>query len=162
MPGLEFVRALRVSAAFVCGVLTLAMLAAGAAPANAETATRNGGTVTLTEGESATFSISGGDNGPANLSAQCEISEVSGSASITFDGEYYVPLSEPAVGDVITLSRGDTRSYQLAGVVDSKGQDAYIAFRFGGAAAAMCFPGMDCSGAEGQSGSVTVSCRNAS
>ncbi len=157
MPVFDFSRSSVLRAAFGAGLAVLA-----AAPALAASAKLEGGTVTLKEGESAEFPISGGGNGPANLDAQCELGDVSGSASITFDGEYYVPLSEPAVGDVITLSRGDTRSYHLAGVVDSKGQDAYVAFRFGGAAAAMCFPGMDCSGAEGKSGSVTVTCRNAS
>lgn len=157
MPVFEISRAVLMRAG-----LAVAVFAAAATSAHAATATLEGGTVTLKNGESAEFPISGGDNGPANLSAQCEISDVNGSASLTFDGEYYVPLSEPAVGDVITLSSGDTRSYQLVGVVDSKGQDAYVAFRFGGAAAAMCFPGMDCNGAEGSAGSVTVSCQNAS
>lgn len=157
-----FVRTSSMRTMFVRIGLGITMLAAAGAGAHAAEAKLEGGTVTLTQGESATFPISGGGNGPANLDAQCDISDVSGSASITFDGEYYVPLSSPAVGDVITLSRGDTRSYQLAGVVDSQGRDAYVAFRFGGAAAAMCFPGMDCSGAEGEAGSVTISCRNAS
>lgn len=141
---------------------TAALTALPGAAAQAATATLEGGTVTVREGESASFPIRGGDDGPANLNAECEIADVNGSASITFDGEYYVPLSEPAVGDVITLSRGDTRTYSLNGVVDAKGQEAYVAFRFGGAAAAMCFPGMDCSGAEDKAGSVTVSCRDAS
>ncbi|MEQ8949953.1 hypothetical protein [Parvibaculum sp.] len=133
-----------------------------AAPAHAAKAVLDGGTVTLAEGESASFPISGGDSGPADLSARCEIGDVNGTASLTFDGEHYVPLSAPAVGDVLTLSGGDTRSYDLVGVVDaSGGGDAYIAFHFTGAPAPMCFPGMACDGAEGKSGSVTVTCRNA-
>lgn len=147
---------------FFMQALAGAALVAGLAGAAQAAATIQGGTMTIQSGESAEFPISGGKSGPENLNAQCEISDVSGSASVTFDGEYYVPLSEPAVGDVITLSRGDTREYNLVGVVDSQGQDAYVAFRFGGAAAAMCFPGMDCSGAEAGAGSVTVSCQNAS
>lgn len=140
----------------------LAALLFFAAPAHAAKATLEGGTVTLTEGESASFPISGGESGPADLSAQCAIGDVNGTASLTFDGEHYVPLSAPAVGDVLTLSGGDTRNYDLAGVVDaSGGGEAYIAFHFTGAPAPMCFPGMPCDGAEGKSGSVTVTCRNA-
>lgn len=132
------------------------------APAHAAKATLEGGTVTLAEGESASFPITGGANGPADLSAKCDIGDVNGTASLTFDGEHYVPLSAPAVGDVLTLSGGETRSYDLVGVVDaSGGGDAYVAFRFTGAPAPMCFPGMPCNGAEGKSGSVTVTCRNA-
>jgi hypothetical protein len=140
----------------------LAALLCVAAPAHAAKATLEGGTVTLGEGESASFPISGAESGPADLSAQCEIGDVNGTASLTFDGEHYVPLSAPAVGDVLTLSGGETRNYNLVGVVDaSGGGDAYIAFHFTGAPAPMCFPGMPCDGAEGKSGNVTVSCRNA-
>lgn len=138
----------------------IVFLPLAAMPAKAA-AVLQGGTVTLSEGESATFPITGGKQGPDNLQAQCEIGDVGGTASITFDGENYVPLSDPSVGTVLTLSRGETRSYSLTGVVDaSRGGDAYIAFHFTGAPAPMCFPGMDCAGAEGKSGSVTVTCRN--
>ncbi|MDX5366068.1 MAG: hypothetical protein LPK88_06455 [Alphaproteobacteria bacterium] len=120
-----------------------------------------GGTERLAEGESAIFKITGAESGPADLNAQCDIGDVGGTASITFDGENYVPLSDPSVGTVLTLSRGETRSYSLSGVVDaSRGADAYIAFHFTGAPAPMCFPGMDCGGAEGKAASVTVTCRN--
>ncbi|ABS62496.1 hypothetical protein Plav_0873 [Parvibaculum lavamentivorans DS-1] len=140
-----------------CGLLIAALPVGSAFAAGA---LLEGGTVTLTEGETASFPISGASNGPANLHAQCEIGDVNGTASLTFDGEHYVPLSEPAVGEVITLSGGDTRAYELTGVVDAPNGDAYIAFFFGGAPAAMCFPGMNCDGAEAATGSVTISCRN--
>ncbi len=139
-------------------MLALALVAGGPASA-AAVATLEGGTATIAEGETASFPIGGASNGPADLRARCEISDVSGTASLTFDGEHYVPLSDPAVGEVITLSRGDTRAYELVGVAD--GSDAYVAFHFTGAPAAMCFPGMNCDGAEGAAGSVTVSCENA-
>lgn len=143
----------------------LLMFAAIALPLAATPATANArleeGTTRLSTGESAFFPITGGEKGPANLSAQCEIGDVGGTANITFDGEHYVPLSDPPVGTVITLSHGDTRSYDLSGIVNaSSGGDAYIAFHFTGAPAPMCFPGMDCGGAEGASSSVTVTCRN--
>lgn len=147
---------------FRAPLAALAMALLFAAPAHAATAALEGGTMTLGEGESASFPISGGENGPANLSAHCEIGDVNGTASLTFDGEHYVPLSAPAVGDVLTLSGGETLSYDLVGVVDaSGGGDAYVAFHFTGAPAPMCFPGMPCNGAEGKSGNVTVTCRNA-
>lgn len=152
------------SACMALGISALAALAAlaiGAAPALAAVATLEGGTVTLSEGETASFPISGANDGPSDLNAKCSISDVSGTASLTFDGEHYVPLSDPAIGEVITLSGGETRDYRLVGVADAQGSDAYIAFHFTGAPAPMCFPGMDCSGAEGKSGGVTVSCENA-
>jgi hypothetical protein len=154
MPFSVFTRAFAVAAASIAAL----SLAAVAAQANA---VLQGGTAKLAEGESVVFMITGGESGPADLNAQCEIGDVGGMASITFDGENYVPLSDPSVGTVLTLSRGETRSYNLSGVVDaSRGADAYIAFRFTGAPAPMCFPGMDCSGAEGKAASVTVTCRN--
>ncbi len=119
-----------------------------------------GGTVTLHEGETASFAIKGVPGGPADLHAECRISDVSGSASLTFDGEHYVPLSDPAVGETINLTGGETRDYKLMGVIDAE-EGAYVAFFFTGAPAAMCFPGMNCNGAEGEAGSVTLSCRNA-
>lgn len=145
----------RLAAAASIAVLSLTPLSAQA------NAVLQGGTAKLAEGESVVFMITGGEKGPADLHAQCDIGDVGGTASITFDGENYVPLSDPSVGTVLTLSRGETRSYSLSGVVDaSRGADAYIAFHFTGAPAPMCFPGMDCGGAEGKAASVTVTCRN--
>ncbi|MEQ8267600.1 MAG: hypothetical protein RH982_10420 [Parvibaculum sp.] len=140
--------------------MVFAAVAAAASPALAG-ATLEGGTVTIGEGETASFPILGAGDGPADLNAQCSITDVSGTASITFDGEHYVPLSDPAIGEVITLSGGERRDYQLIGVADAQGGEAYVAFHFTGAPAPMCFPGMNCSGAEGASGSVTVTCANA-
>lgn len=152
-----FLRAGRHSAILLLAAIALPLVAA---PAAAKALLQEGATK-LSTGESAFFPVTGGEKGPANLSAQCEIGDVGGTASITFDGEYYVPLSDPPVGTVITLSRGDTRSYDLSGIVDaSSGGEAYIAFHFTGAPAPMCFPGMDCGGAEGASSTVTVTCRN--
>lgn len=144
------------------GLAAAAFTALFFVPVSAEAnAVLQGGTATLAEGESAVFEISGGTSGPADLRAVCEVGDVGGTASITFDGENYVPLSDPSVGTVLTLSRGETQRYDLTGVVDaSRGGNAYIAFHFTGAPAPMCFPGMDCGGAEGKSASVTVTCRN--
>ena len=139
-------------------VFTALLLVPDSARANA---VLQGGTATLAEGESAVFEITGGVSGPADLHAMCEIGDAGGTASITFDGENYVPLSDPSVGTVFTLSRGETQSYNLTGVVDaSRGGNAYIAFHFTGAPASMCFPGMDCGDAEDKSATVTVTCLN--
>ncbi len=83
------------------------------------------------------------------------------SASLVFDGEHYIAMSDLAIGETVTLTRGETRQYRLSGVVDAPEGGAYIAFNFTGAAAAMCFPGMACDGAEGGAASVTVSCKPA-
>jgi hypothetical protein len=157
-----FLSRLFLSAGRRSAILLLAAIALplAAAPAAANALLQEG-TTKISTGESAFFPVTGGEKGPANLSAQCEIGDVGGTASITFDGEHYVPLSDPPVGTVITLSHGDTRSYDLSGIVDaSSGGEAYIAFHFTGVPAPMCFPGMDCGGAEGASSSVTVTCRN--
>ena len=125
-------------------------------------ATLEGGKQKLVPGESAIFQITAPSKGSSDLHARCEISEVGGSASLTFDGENYVPLSEPGIGDVITLSRSDVRQYNLSGVVNGQVGGSYIAFHYTGEAAAICFPGMDCSGASAQSSSVTISCEDVS
>lgn len=140
-------------------LLACAALIAHGGAAWAADATLEGGTVTLHEGETASFAVAGVPGGPANLHAVCHIGEVNGTASLTFDGEHYVPLSDPAVGETINLTGGETRDYKLTGVIEVE-EGAYIAFFFTGAPAAMCFPGMNCNGAEGEAGSVSVSCRN--
>lgn len=111
----------------------------------------------LAPGETARFSIEAGRDRSSELRGWCELS-ASGAASLGFDGEHYVPLSEPAVGDVITLSAGETRRYEITGTVERNAGDAYIAFTFTGVPAAMCFPGMQCEGAGKGASSVSVSC----
>ncbi len=138
----------------MAAVLT-AMLLAGAARA----ATLEGGSITIQRGEQARFAIAGSDV-PTDLRADCTLSDVGGSASLIFDGEHYIAMSDLAVGETITLRRGEMREYHLAGVVDAA-TGGYIAFNFTGAAAAMCFPGMACDGAGDGATSVTVTCRNA-
>lgn len=129
--------------------------------ATAGAATLEGGSVTIGAGEQAKFPIES-SGPPSDLRAHCELSDVGGSASVVFDGERYIAMSDLAVGEVITLSRGETREYELAGVVDAAAGGGYIAFNFTSAAAAMCFPGMDCAGASDAATTVTITCRDAS
>lgn len=126
----------------------------------AQAATIESGSFTIRSGEQAKFPIAS-SGAPSDLHAQCTLSDVAGSASLIFDGEHYIAMSDLAVGETVTLKRGETREYRLSGVVDAPNGGAYIAFNFTGAAAAMCFPGMDCGGAEDGASSVTVSCKPA-
>lgn len=140
-------------------MLHRAAVLAALLPAAAQAATLDGGSITIRQGEQAKFAIASGAT-PSDLRARCTLDEVGGSASLMFDGEHYIAMSDLAVGEAITLTRGERRDYALAGVVDAPAGGAYIAFNFTGAAAAMCFPGMACDGAGGSAASVTVTCRN--
>jgi hypothetical protein len=113
----------------------------------------------IQKGEVAEFKITSNKTTSSELHAWCEIA-ATGSASLTFDGDHYVPLSEPAVGDIVTLSAGETRRYRLDGSVEANRGDAYIAFAFTDVPAAMCFPGMQCNGTAAGAKSVKVTCGN--
>lgn len=129
--------------------------------AQAATARIEEGSKVLAAGESAEFRITPRTEVSADLSVSCDVSS-GGSASIMFDGEHYIPLSEPSVGEVLTFSAGETRHFDLVGSVEKNEGDAYIAFSFTGAPTAMCFPGMDCAtGAGASAKNVKVVCRNA-
>lgn len=110
-------------------------------------------------GETAQFDIGSAQSTSSDLSAWCEVS-AGGRATLTFDGEHYIPLSEPNVGDNITLSPGEVRRYDLTGTVEANKGDAYIAFYFSDVPAAMCFPGMQCDGASAGAVEVKVACGN--
>jgi len=139
----------------------LVVLFATAFATAAAAATLEGGTIKIKSGEQAKFPIAA-SGPPSDLRAQCRLSDVGGSASLIFDGEHYVPMSDLAVGEVVTLSRGDNREFNVSGVVDAAQGGAYLAFNFTGAAASMCFPGMPCDGAEDGATTVTVTCRDTS
>jgi len=142
------------------GMWVATLFAAVFLAATAQAATLEGGSFTIRSGEQAKFPIAGA-GAPSDLHAQCTLSDVAGSASLVFDGEHYIAMSDLAVGETVTLTRGETREYRLSGVVDAPAGGAYIAFNFTGAAAAMCFPGMACDGAQDGAASVTVSCKPA-
>ncbi|MCE9649585.1 MAG: hypothetical protein K8R18_08185 [Parvibaculum sp.] len=124
-----------------------------------EPASIEAGSHILKKGETAEFKIVSNSAASSELTASCDV-EAGGSASLTFDGEHYIPLSEPTVGDIITLSAGEKRHYDLHGTVEANKGDAYVAFAFSDVPAAMCFPGMQCDGAAAGAQDVKVSCAN--
>jgi hypothetical protein len=113
----------------------------------------------LQVGETAEFAIKSATSQSSDLHAWCELS-AGGPATVTFDGDHYVPLSEPAVGDIVTLAAGQTRRIELQGTIEANDGSAYIAFAFTGVPAAMCFPGMKCDGATSGARDVKVRCGN--
>ena len=110
-------------------------------------------------GQTAEFAIKSLTEQSTELHAWCEVS-AGGRATLTFDGDHYVPLSEPAVGDTITLNPNEKRRIDLQGTVEANDNNAYIAFIFSGVPSAMCFPGMQCDGATGGARDVRVECGN--
>jgi hypothetical protein len=125
----------------------------------AEPARIQGGEHILKVGEAAEFKITSNPKVSEELHAWCEVT-AGGSASLMFDGDHYIPLSEPTVGDKVTLGAGETRRYELVGTVEANRGDAYIAFVFTDVPAAMCFPGMKCDGAAAGAQEVKVVCDN--
>ncbi|MGV8996358.1 MAG: hypothetical protein ACOH12_05380 [Parvibaculaceae bacterium] len=110
-------------------------------------------------GETAEFPIQSSAAASSEFSAWCEVT-TGGRASITFDGDHYVPMSDPSVGDVISFAPNETRRYELTGSVEANRGDAYIAFVFTGVPSAMCFPGQQCDGATAGAADVKVRCGN--
>ena len=122
-------------------------------------ATIKAATVTLSQGQTARFDISSSATESSDLQAFCSLKGSGGHVTIAVEGENYIPLSEPAVGDMLTLAPHEKRDYRLTGTVEANPGTAHLSFRFAGSPAAFCFPGMDCSGAAAGGKSVTVSCR---
>ncbi|NIJ42488.1 hypothetical protein FHS78_002790 [Parvibaculum indicum] len=151
--------AMRAAGTIAAGV-ALAFLALP--QARAANAVLESGTKTIASGERAVFAIEGAASVPTDLAAQCTIRDVTGRAAITFDAEGYVPLSEPAVGDRLSLMRGETKNYSLNGAIrpTDKGE-SYIAFSMIDQPASFCFPGMECGGKDEVANKATVACRNA-
>ena len=110
-------------------------------------------------GEAAEFAVHSAQDTSTDLHAWCEVT-ASGRASLTFDGEHYIPLSEPAVGDIVSLAPGETRRFDLTGAVEANKGNAYIAFAFTDVPTAMCFPGQKCDGAAAGAQNVKVACGN--
>ena len=141
-------------------VVTMALCVA-APGAHAANAVLDGGKKTIKSGDRAVFEIKGAAGSPTDLAAQCTISDVTGRAVITFDGEGYVPLSEPAIGDRLTLNRGDEKTYSLHGAIQPSDKgESYVAFSMIDQPASLCFPGMECGGKDQVASKVTVSCKD--
>lgn len=138
----------------------IAFTLSGASTAwSSQTASLAGGQHLLHIGETAEFAIKSAASQSSELHAWCELS-AGGPATVTFDGDHYVPLSEPAVGDIVTLAAGETRRIELQGTIEANDGGAYVAFAFTGVPTAMCFPGMQCDGAAKGAQDVKVLCGN--
>lgn len=129
-------------------------------PVMAETgiAKLQGGTQVIGLKESANFSITSSTERSTEFQASCDLVNGGGTASVVFDGDHYVPLSQPGVGAVITLDPGESKHYDMTGTISANRGDAYIAFYLSGAPQAMCFPGMQCAGPDEGATSVSVTC----
>ena len=112
----------------------------------------------LAMGETAHFAVTSSTRESSDFKARCELTGSGGLVSVTFDAEHYIPLSEPAVGDVITLQAGEVRRYDMVGTFQANSGDAFFAFTFSTTPQAFCFPGMDCGAAAVGGKSVRVSC----
>ncbi len=122
-----------------------------------EQATLEGGTQTIALGERASFPVAASGAGSTEFSGWCEV-KATGAASVVFDARDYIPLSEPAVGDVINFPSGGTRRFEMTGTFQKSAGNSYIGFFFSGVPAAFCFGGGACSTVEEGSASITASC----
>jgi len=123
----------------------------------AEQATMNGGTQTIGLGERASFPVEANGASSTEFAGWCEV-EASGAASIVFDARDYIPLSEPAVGDVINFPRHGKRRFEMTGTFQASAGNSYIGFFFSGVPASFCFGGGECSTVEEGSAGVTATC----
>lgn len=107
--------------------------------------------------ERATFPITTRSDQSTEFSGWCELTS-GGSASVIVDGRHYVPLSEPAIGDVITFNGAGKRRFEMTGTFQANGGDAELSFYFASVPVAFCFGGGDCASVENGSNAVAVSC----
>lgn len=144
------------------GLLALAVTSqACEARADSAMARLQGGAQSISLNETARFAIASSTMRSTELHASCDLQSAGGSASLIFDGEHYVPLSEPDVGANIAIDSKSPRHFDLTGTIQANKGDAYIAFYFASAPLAMCFPGMSCDDNEKTAAKITVTCRDA-
>jgi hypothetical protein len=120
-------------------------------------ATMSGGEYSIGLNERATFPVQTSSDQSTEFSGWCELS-ASGSASVVVDGRHYIPLSEPAIGDVVTFNGAGTRRFEMTGTFQANAGDAEISFYFASVPVAFCFGGGDCASVEEGSGAIAVSC----
>ncbi|PCJ69224.1 MAG: hypothetical protein COA62_11370 [Rhodobiaceae bacterium] len=140
------------------GVAVACLLIASVVPASAaNNATMAGGRQTIALGDRATFPVQTSKQQSTDFSGWCELT-AAGSASVVFDGRHYIPLSEPAVGDVINFNGPGVRRFEMSGTFEASSGNASISFYFANVPVAFCFGGGDCATVGEGSGSVIVEC----
>jgi len=147
---------LRTLAAKSTGLIVSMMLLVPTAFA-AEQATMTGGTQTIGLGERASFPVEADGATSTEFVGWCEL-EAGGAASVVFDARDYIPLSEPAVGDVINFPRRGKRRFEMTGTFQASAGNSYIGFFFSGVPASFCFGSGACSTVEEGSAGVTATC----
>lgn len=129
--------------------------------AAAPTARLEAGEKQISEGEAARFKVDAPAGQTSEFHGFCTLTAEGGSVNVAVDGIHYVPLSPPAVGDVLTLQPGEVRSYEMTGTFEpnATGQ-AEIGFIFSGSPKGFCFPGQQCSQAAEAAAALKVECGN--
>jgi len=112
---------------------------------------------TISLHERATFPVATRTDQSTEFSGWCELAS-GGSASVIVDGRHYVPLSEPAIGDVVTFNGAGKRRFEMTGTFQANRGDAEISFYFASVPVAFCFGGGDCASVESGSNAIIVSC----
>jgi hypothetical protein len=136
---------------------TLSMLILVPSAIASEQAVMTGGTKTIGLGERASFPVQANGASSTEFAGWCEL-EASGAASVVFDARDYIPLSEPAVGDVINFPRRGKRRFEMTGTFQKSAGNSYIGFFFSGVPAAFCFGSGACSTVEEGSAGITATC----
>lgn len=109
----------------------------------------------------ARFKIDAPADQASEFAGRCTLTAVGGSVNVAVDGVHYVPLSAPAIGDVLTLQPGESRTYEMTGTfAPNERGDAEIAFIFNGSPAGFCFPGQQCAKAAEGATALRAECTN--
>lgn len=111
--------------------------------------------------DAARFKIDAPADQASEFAGRCTLTAVGGSVNVAVDGVHYVPLSAPAIGDVLTLQPGESRTYEMTGTfAPNERGEAEIAFIFNGSPAGFCFPGQQCAKAAEGATALRAECTN--
>lgn len=111
--------------------------------------------------DAARFKIDAPADQASEFAGRCTLTAIGGSVNVAVDGVHYVPLSAPAIGDVLTLQPGESRTYEMTGTfAPNERGEAEIAFIFNGSPAGFCFPGQQCAKAAEGATALHAECTN--
>lgn len=111
--------------------------------------------------DAARFKVDAPADQASEFAGRCTLTAVGGSVNVAVDGVHYVPLSAPAIGDVLTLQPGESRTYEMTGTFAPNERGvAEIAFIFNGSPAGFCFPGQQCAKAAEGATALRAECTN--